>query len=493
MCGIIGIISNKPAAPQIYDGLIHLQHRGQDAAGILTYNSQFHVKKGPGLVRDVFGEENIQALPGNWGIGHTRYPTVGSAFNLENAQPFTLHSPYGIAMIHNGNLTNYYELREELAKKDRFHCNSESDLEVIIGSFSTAMSKQNPENDIFESICRSVETVYERCRGGYSVIGIVAEKGMIAFRDPHGIRPLTWGKRQNEDGTTDYIFSSENTMYYPLGFKLQGNVGNGEVVFIDANGELHRKKLRNEQFTPCIFEYVYLARPDSIINDVSVYRARLRMGQNLANKWKKEHPDIVPDVVIPIPFSSNTAALSMAHQLGVRYSEGIYKNPFVGRTFIMPGQEKRRKSVLQKLSPQETEIRDKDVMLLDDSIVRGTTSREVVKLVRDAGAKKVYFVSACPPVKYPDFYGIDIPTRSELIASNKNNEEIRRFIGADILLYQDIDGLVEAVTRKGKHNIDRPSMPYLDGWYVTGDVNEEKITQMERERGKERNNQTKLL
>jgi len=286
--------------------------------------------------------------------------------------------------------------------------------------------------------------------------------------------------------TKDYIFSSENTMYYPLGFKYMGNVQPGEVIFINNDGEMRSRILRREKFTPCVFEYVYLSRPDSIINNVSVYRARLRMGQNLAKKWLREYPNIKPDVLIPVPFTSNTAALSAASVLGVRYTEGIYKNQFVGRTFIMPGQEKRRQSVLQKLSPQETEIKDKKVMLLDDSIVRGTTSREVVKLVKDAGAKEVYLISACPPVKYPDFYGIDIPTRSELIAHNKSIEEIREYIGCDILLYQDIEDLVEAITRYGEHNIDRPSMPCLDGIYITNDIDEKKLQELEDMRGANR-------
>ena len=483
MCGIIGIFSHKPVATEIYDGLIHLQHRGQDAAGILTYNQNFHIKKGAGYVRDVFDQHNMERLEGNWGLGHTRYPTAGSKQGVENAQPFMVSSPYGIAMIHNGDLTNYHALKKELEEKDRRHCNSSSDLEVILHVFAAKMNELNPENDMFENICASVESVFNRTRGAYSVLGIIAGKGMFAFRDPHGIRPFVCGTRTNSDGTTDYIFSSENTMYYPLGFKFQGNVQPGEVIYINEKGEMQSRVLRREQFTPDIFEYVYLARPDSIINNVSVYKARLRMGQNLARRWKEKYPDVTPDVVIPVPFSSNTAALAMAHEIGVRYSEGIYKNPFVGRTFIMPGQAQRRKSVLQKLSPQEIEINGKDVLLVDDSIVRGTTSKEVVKLVRDAGAKKVYFASACPPVKYPDFYGIDMPTRSELIAAHMNEEEIKNFIGADILLYQTIDDLVEAVTRKGEHNIDRPSMPYLDGWYVTGDIDISKIEELGREKG----------
>lgn len=506
MCGILGIYSHSPVAAELYDGLIHLQHRGTDAAGILTYNKRFHIKKGGGLVRDIFHEGNMMRLEGNMGIAHNRYSTIGDAHSVENAQPMFNNIPFGIGMAHNGNLTNYQQLKDEL-RNEHVNCNSDSDLEVIMGIFAATLVTQmhngygvnmavaqqtsfidqvEPEEIFFAAICRAVETVFDRCRGGYAVVGMIASYGMVIFRDPHGIRPLVWGTRVNADGTTDYIFSSENTMYYPLHFRYQGNIEPGEVVYIDLQGTMRRRRLRREQFTPCVFEYVYLARPDAYMNNVSVYKARLRMGENLAKKWIRTYPDIKPDVVIPVPFSSNTAAQSMAEHLGVRYSEGLYKNQFIGRTFIMPGQEKRKKSVLHKLSPQEIEIRDKVVMLLDDSIVRGTTSQEVVRLIRDAGAKKVYFVSACPPVINPDFYGIDIPTKSELIAAARTVEEIRDYIGADILLYQDIPDLVEAITRHGDHGIDRLSMPCLDGWYVTGDVIKDMLGEMETARSADR-------
>ncbi|MFA4830792.1 MAG: amidophosphoribosyltransferase [Patescibacteria group bacterium] len=482
MCGIIGIFSHQPVAEELHDGLIHLQHRGQDAAGVCTYNQQFHIVKGSGFVKDVFNQQNIQLLNGNWGIGHTRYGTAGGRSAAENAQPFMIQSPYGIAMAHNGDLTNYTALKKDLAENDRRHCNSTSDLELILHVFAAKLDKLDPRADFFENLCQAALSVFDRCVGGYSVVGMIAEKGMIALRDPHGIRPFTCGMRINADGAKDYIFSSENTMYYPLGFKHMGNVQQGELVYINEKGEMQSRVLRQAEFTPDIFEYVYLARPDAMINNVSVYRARLRMGQNLAKRWKEKHPNFLPDIVIPIPFSSNTAALALAHEIGVRYSEGLYKNIFIGRTFIMPGQEKRKKSILLKLSPQEVEIKNRKVMLVDDSIVRGNTSKEVIDLVRHAGAKEIYFVSACPPVKYPDFYGLDIPTRAELIAANKSEEEIRQFIGADILLYQTIPDLVEAVTRRGEHNIARPSMPYLDGWYVTGDIDEERMVEMEKEK-----------
>jgi len=480
MCGIIGIFSTEPVVDELYDGLIHLQHRGQDAAGILTYNERFHLQKGTGYVRDVFNQENIALLKGNMGIGHVRYPTAGTRSGVENAQPFIISAPYGIAMCHNGDVVNYQALKKELENKDRRYCGSSSDIEVILHVFAAELEKL-PEGDMFKNICKAVNKVFERAIGAYSVLGVIAGKGIFAFRDPHGIRPLVMGTRKNQRGGTDYIFSSENTMYYPLGFQFDRDVAPGEVVFINMNGEKFARRLKVESFTPCVFEYVYLARPDSTINDISVYRARLRLGQNLGRRWKEKYPDIIPDVVVPVPFSSNTAALSMAHELGVRYSEGLYKNPFIGRTFIMPGQKQRRKSVLQKLSPQETEIRNKNVLLVDDSIVRGTTSREVIKLVRDAGAKKIYFASSCPPIKYPDFYGIDMHTRAELIGAHMSEEEIREFIGADILLYQTIPDLEEAILRRGEHNIDRLSMPYLDGWYVTGDISVEKIEKTEKD------------
>ncbi|OGH70325.1 MAG: amidophosphoribosyltransferase [Candidatus Magasanikbacteria bacterium RIFCSPHIGHO2_02_FULL_51_14] len=479
MCGIIGIFSHKPVAGELYDGLIHLQHRGQDAAGMLTCDERFHLQKGIGLVRDVFDEHNMDRLTGNYGIGHTRYPTAGAKISVENAQPLMLFAPYGIAMAHNGDLTNYFELKKQLEENEHAYCNSTSDLELILHIFAREMYRRTHNGNLFENICEAVSVVFDRCKGAYSVVGVIAGKGMIAFRDPHGIRPLVMGMRENADKTTDYIFSSENTMYYPLGFSLTRDILPGEVVYLGKDGERMSRQLKHELHTPDMFEYVYLARPDALINNVSVYRARLRMGQNLARQWLTKYPNVKPDLVIPVPFSSNTAALSFAHEIGVRYSEGLYKNPFIGRTFIMPGAAQRKKSVLHKLSPQEVEIAGKDILLLDDSIVRGTTSREVVKLVRDAGAKKVYFVTTCPPIKYPDFYGIDIPTRAELIAANKTEEEIREHIGADILLYQTIDDLVEAVTRRGDHHIDRLSMPYLDGWYVTGDITEDRMKQLE--------------
>ena len=481
MCGIVGIKSHAPVAAELYESLIQLQHRGQDAAGIITCNNRFHTKKGVGLVRDIFDERNMTRLQGNFGIGHTRYPTSGN-YSHEDSQPVWTGVPYGIAMAHNGNLVNQRETTEELSRIYHRHLNSTVDVEVILHFFADALNRQAdlPEPpDFFDQVCNAVQEVYRHVSGAYSVVAVIIGKGMVVFRDPHGIRPLTKGERKNKDGTTDYIFCSETSVYYALGFKHTGDVQPGEVLFLPENGTIQNRIPDRQSFAPCIFEYVYFSRPDTMMNAISVYRARLRMGQNLAFRWKNKYPDEQPDIVIPAPSTANTAALSVAQALGVRYSEGLYKNPFIGRTFLMPGQERRRKSVRYKLVPQELEIRNKKVMIVDDSIVRGTTSKEIIKMVREFGAIKVYFVSACPPVKFPCFYGVDIPTRKELIAHRLSEEEIAEYMGVDKLLYQRQDDLLEAVTRKGDHGIDRPCMACLDGKYVTGDVDENKMRQFE--------------
>ncbi|MEE9167710.1 MAG: amidophosphoribosyltransferase [Candidatus Neomarinimicrobiota bacterium] len=488
MCGVVGIVSQKPVVAELYEGLIHLQHRGQDAAGIMTYDTRFHAKKGVGLVRDIFDETNMLRLQGTIGIGHTRYPTAGG-FSMEEAQPFWTSMPYGIAMAHNGNIVNYDDLVRDLDEKYQRYVNSTSDTEVILHLFADALddaTTNGQADSFFEHICQAGKYLFNELTGSYSAIGMIIGKGMVVFRDPHGIRPLVKGERHNPDGTTDYIFASETTMFYALGFENAGNVAPGEIIYVSEDRTMYSRILKTDQFTPCVFEYVYFARPDTMMNDVSVYRSRLRMGQNLANRWKERYPDSIPDIVIPAPSTANTAALSFANELGVRYSEGLYKNPFIGRTFIMPGQEERRRSVRYKLVPQETEIRDKIVLIVDDSIVRGNTSKEIVKMIREFGAKEVYFVAACPPVKSPCFYGVDVPTRAELIASRMSEEEIRENMGADKLLYQEIDDLAEAVTRKGEHDIYLPCMACLDGNYVTGDVDEVKIVTLENKRIRER-------
>jgi amidophosphoribosyltransferase len=491
MCGIVGIVGSEEASPQLYESLLNLQHRGQDATGIATFNGRFHVSRGAGYVREAYSQASLIALRGTMGLGQTRYSTAGSALDVGNAQPFLTNSPYGVALVHNGNLTNYPEIRKALQEKNDFHCNSDSDTEALLGVFATELRNAPESDDFFATLTRAVSQVFSRVRGGYSIIGMVAGQGLFAFRDPHGIRPLVMGSRPREEGEgADYIFASENAPFAPLGFDFAGDVAPGEVVFVPHNagvsGPLKRLKLADEQFTPDVFEYIYFARPDAFINQVSVYRARLRMGQNLARRWKELHPDIVPDLVVPVPFTSNPFALAFAHEIGARYSEALYRNVFVGRTFLMPGMNERAKSVRRKLTPQQVELEGKDILLVDDSIVRGVTSREVVNMVREAGANKVYFASACPPVKYPDFYGIDIPTKDELIASRMDEEGIREFLGADVLLYQTIPDLTEAILRRGDHGIDRLSMPYLDGWYVTGDIDEKRMDEVKRARTYER-------
>lgn len=478
MCGIVGIYSHEPVSAELYDSLIHLQHRGQDAAGILTCNERFYVKHGLGYVREIFIPDDMLHLRGKVGIAHTRYPTAGG-YNLADVQPLWIGSPRGIALAHNGNLTNYRELADDITLKKHRHLNSSIDSEVLLHLLADGLVDKQ---DFFEELCDSVKNVFEKAKGSYSVVSVIIGKGLVAFRDPHGIRPLVLGERHNPNGTKDYIFASETTMFYALGFEPLGDVQPGEVVYVNQKGELQRRIVHQKEFKPCIFEYVYFARPDSTLDKVSVYRSRLYMGQNLAKQWKKNHADLLPDVVIPAPFTSNTAALSFAHELGVRYSEGLYKNPFIGRTFIMPDGKQRSRHVRYKLTPQRTEIQDKNVLILDDSIVRGTTSREIVKMIREFGAKSIYFVSACPPVKYPCFYGVDMPYRSELIAANKSQDEIREFLGVDVLLYQQEEDLVEAVTRRVDHHIENPCMACLNGCYVTGDIDERKMELLKEQR-----------
>jgi len=485
MCGIVGIYSHEPVAAELYDSLIHLQHRGQDAAGIITCNERFYVKHGLGLVREIFNPDDVAKLHGDIGIGHTRYPTAGG-YDLADVQPLWIGSPRGIALAHNGNLVNYKELALEITQKKHRHLNSSIDSEVLLHLLADGLDQSNPPMDegkeFFGTVCQSVKSIFARAQGSYSAVSVIIGKGLVAFRDPHGIRPLVMGERLNANGTKDYIFASETTMFYALGFQPIGDVAPGEVVYVNRSGELFRHTVEKKQFTPCIFEYVYFARPDSTLNDVGVYRSRLYMGQNLARRWQETYPDLLPDVVIPVPFTSNTAALSFAHELGVRYSEGLYKNPFIGRTFIMPSGKERSRSVRYKLTPQKSEIQDKRVLMLDDSIVRGTTSREIVKMVREFGAKEIYFVSACPPIKNPCFYGIDIPSRTDLIAAHSTTEEIRQYLGVDKLLYQELNDLVEAVNRRAGQKIDHPCMACMDGKYVTGEITEKKIQELEQQR-----------
>lgn len=491
MCGIVGIYSHEPVAAELYDSLIHLQHRGQDAAGILTCDTRFYPKHGLGLVREIFTADDILPLKGNIGIAHVRYPTAGG-YSQADIQPLWIGSPRGIALAHNGNLVNYQELVDEIVTRQHRHLNSSLDSEALLLLMADHLAKgsyaDDDEEQFFHQLCHAVKDIYSRVNGSYSVVSVVIGKGLVAFRDPHGIRPLVWGERKRPDGACDYIFASESTSFYALGFEPRGDLLPGEVAYVNNAGKLFRQVVDAREFRPCVFEYVYFARPDATLDGVSVYRSRLRMGQNLARYWQKTYPDVKPDIVIPAPFTANTAALSFAHELGVRYSEGLYKNPFIGRTFIMPNQTARARSVRYKLTPQRTEIENKKVLIVDDSIVRGTTSREIVRMVREFGAKEIYFVSTCPPIKHPCFYGIDIPSRKGLIAAKYDDESIRQFLGVDKLLYQTQDDLVEAVTRRGEHHIKRPCMACMDGDYICGNITEIKIQALEKQREQQKKN-----
>ena len=469
MCGIVGIVGRSPVNQLLYDALTLLQHRGQDAAGIVTSEgNKFHLRKGNGLVSDVFNADNMVSLAGNMGIGHVRYPTAGCASAAE-AQPFYVNSPYGIAMAHNGNLTNAEDLKAELYKDDLRHINTDSDSEILLNIFAHELQALNKLQVTAKEIFKAVSAVHKRCRGGYAVVSTIVGKGVLAFRDPYGIRPACYGKRDTEDGV-EYMIASESVALHALGFKLVRDLQPGEAIYIDIDGNLfHQQCAEKFQNSPCIFEYVYFARPDSIIDDISVYKARLRMGTTLVQKILKERPKHDIDVVIPIPDTSRTSALEVAYHLGVKYREGFIKNRYIGRTFIMPGQMQRKKSVRQKLNAIDLEFRDKNVLLVDDSIVHGTTSKQIIQMARDAGAKNVYMASAAPPVRHPNVYGIDMPSPKEFVADGRDIAEITKEIGADWLVYQDLEDLILAV-KQGNTEIDSFDSSCFNGEYVTGDV-----------------------
>ncbi len=471
MSGLVGIIGSSVAATQLYDSLIQLQHRGQDGAGIITCNERLHFKTGSGYVRDIFQQRHIDRLLGVMGIGHNKYPTSSENKDPYAIQPFWTSVPYGIAFAHCGALVNKESLANLIVNKRRRYLNTSNDGELLMQLFSSELENrlvEKSKEDFFELLKESVSAIFNLARGSYSALALIKGHGLIAFRDPHGIRPLVMGERVGEDGKKEYIVASEDVMFYMLGYTFVRDIEPGELLFIDVDGLVHSKRLMVKEFNPCIFEYVYFSRPDGMQNAVSVYRSRLRMGQNLGKRWKTIYKDLRPDVVIPAPATANTMALAMAKELGVNYSDGLYKNPFIGRTFIMSDQEQRSQSVRYKLVPQQLEIRNKVVMIVDDSIVRGTTSKEIVNMVRNFGAKEVYFISACPPVKQSCFYGIDIPTKEELIAANKDEEQIRKFLNVEKLMFQTIDDLIEAVTRKGEHKIDAPCHACLGGPYCQG-------------------------
>ncbi len=484
MCGIVGIVGKSPANQRLYDALTVLQHRGQDAAGIVTESEgELYVRKGSGLVRDVFQQHDMVELRGNIGIGHVRYPTAGCE-SASEAQPFYVNAPYGICLAHNGNLTNAVELAEVLTREDRRHLNTTSDSEVLLNVFASELQRIGTLRITAGDVFAALSALYRRCRGGYAVVAMIIGHGVLGFRDPNGIRPLVLGQRETPKGT-EWMLASESVALDMLAFKLVRNIGPGEAVFIDELGHLHSQQcVATVRHTPCIFEYVYFARPDSIIDNISVYRARMRMGDRLAEKILRERPGHDIDVVIPIPDTSRTSALQVAQRLGIKYREGFTKSRYIGRTFIMPGQEMRERSVRRKLNAIDLEFRGKNVLLVDDSIVRGTTSAQIIELAREAGAKKVYFASAAPPVRFPNVYGIDMPAASELIASGRSLEEIRGFIGADWLIYQDLDDLV-AACRHDDAEITEFDTSCFSGEYVTGDVTREYLEQLQLERSDE--------
>jgi amidophosphoribosyltransferase len=471
MCGIAGIVSSEEVNQELYEALTVLQHRGQDAAGIVTCEKdRFHLRKDSGLVRDVFHTRHMVNLHGRMGIAHVRYPTAGCTSSAE-AQPFYVNSPYGITLAHNGNLTNAEVLKKELFAQDQRHINTDSDSEVLLNVFAHELAEIGKLRIDAEDVFHAVAGVHGRCRGAYSVVAMVTGFGIIGFRDPNGIRPLVFGERKTDQGT-DYMIASESVALDVLGFKLIRDLEPGEAIIIERNGTLHTRQCALQvRHAPCIFEFVYFARPDSIIDNISVYKARLRMGDKLADKILRLRPDHDIDVVIPIPDTSRTSALQLANRLGVKYREGFIKNRYIGRTFIMPGQQLRRKSVRQKLNAIDLEFKGKNVLLVDDSIVRGTTSEQIIQMARDAGANKVYFASASPPVRYPNVYGIDMPAAEELIAYGRTDEEVQKALGCDWLVYQDLDDLIDSVHR-GNPEIREFDTSCFNGEYVTGDVDQ---------------------
>jgi amidophosphoribosyltransferase len=472
MCGLVGMVGERDVAADIYDALTMLQHRGQDAAGIMTCSDgKLMQRKGEGLVRDVFRSAHMAQLLGRFGIGHARYPTQGSS-GAALAQPFYVNSPYGIALAHNGNLTNSAFLSDELFQSDLRHLNTDSDSEVLLNVFAHELHRLGKLVPLPEDIFTAISTVHKRCEGGYAAVALIAGFGLVAFRDPHGIRPLVVGQRVAASGVVEYMVASESVALDVSGYELIGDVLPGEAICVSEAGTLHRQQCaENPKLTPCIFEHVYFARPDSLMDSISVYKTRMRQGAALAKKVLRERPQHGIDVVIPIPDTSRVAGQSLAYELGVKFREGFMKNRYIGRTFIMPGQSERKKSVRQKLNPVPLEFQDKTVLLVDDSIVRGTTCGQIIQMAREAGAKQVYFASAAPPVRFPNVYGIDMPAADELIAHGRTVEEVRAEIGADWLVYQDLEDLL-ACSREGNPAVDGFESSVFDGEYLTGNIDE---------------------
>lgn len=480
MCGILGVMATTPVNQLLYDGLMVLQHRGQDAAGIATGDGDaFYMHKGSGLVRDVFRTRNMRALPGKMGIAHCRYPTAGSSSDSAESQPFYVNSPFGLVLAHNGNLTNTQQLQEEMFRQDLRHINTNSDSEVLLNVLAHELQESATGHRLdADMIFAAVAGVHRRCKGAYAVVVMIAGHGLLAFRDPFGIRPLVIGENETPVGK-EYLVASESVALDTLGFRVLRDVAPGEAIFVDMNQQMHARQCADHPvLSPCIFEYVYLARPDSVIDGVSVYETRLQMGEYLADRVATKIPVDEIDVVIPIPDSARPSAMQLAQKLGLPYREGFVKNRYIGRTFIMPGQSVRRKSVRQKLNSVTQEFKGKRVLLVDDSIVRGTTSGEIVDMARAAGALKVYFASAAPPVRFPNVYGIDMPTRSELIATDRSDEEICQEIGADALVYQELDALRASISQL-RPALSRFDTSCFNGEYVTGDVTPEYLDAIE--------------
>ena len=496
MCGLVGVVTSKDVGVCIYDTLTVLQHRGQDAAGIMTSdNGKLNLRKDNGLIKDVFRTRHMRRLIGQMGIGHVRYPTAGSS-SPALAQPFYVNSPYGLSLAHNGNLTNANELSRELFKGDLRHINTDSDSEVLLNVLAHELQQKGKIKPTPEDIFAAVSRVFDRCRGGFATIVMITGYGILGFRDKNGIRPLVFGSRQTERGK-EYMIASESVALDSQGFSIERDVAPGEAVYVDVLNNLHSKLCTEPgEHTPCIFEHVYFARPDSLMDGISVYKARLRMGEKLADKLDKLRPNYDIDVVIPIPDTSRTSALELANRLGIKYREGFVKNRYIGRTFIMPGQSLRKKSVRQKLNAIELEFKGKNVLLVDDSIVRGTTCKQIIQMARDAGAKKVYFASAAPAIRHPNVYGIDMPAASELIAAGKTDSEVEELIGADWLIYQDLEDLISAAA-EGNPKISKYECSVFNGDYVTDDVDEVYLKRLANIRSeaakmsKKKNNQTR--
>ena len=487
MCGVIGICGNNDVFKDLYQGLLSIQHRGQDSAGIITYDGRFHTKKGNGLVRDIFTADNFRRLRGNIGIGHTRYPTIGGGRG-EDAQPFFVNSPFGIIMAHNGNVINYAELKKILFDRYHRHLTSDNDVEIILNIFAQELADQNMKNIGPKDIFHAVEKVFEKVKGSYSAVAYIAEQGMVAFRDPHGIKPLAFGKRK-QGILSSYAIASESVSLNIMNFSEIKNVEAGQVLFIDRNHRLHTKKLAQCPHTPCLFEWVYFARPDSYIDNVNVYDCRVILGRFLAEEIKKQNLKI--DVVVPIPDSARDAAIEIARRLNLKYREALVKNRYIGRTFIMPADQQRRSSVRQKLNPIPSELKGKNVLLVDDSIVRGNTSRAIIDLVRECGAKKIYFGSYSPPLRYPCVYGIDMQTKTEFIARNATVEQVAKKIGADKVIYQPFESLKKAV-HIGNKNLTQFCGACFDGKYPAGNVTPEILRSIEKDRKLIQKNQLEL-